>query len=92
MVNGVIEGMQQKHEKVILFTKESDRGTQKGISRVIGKRKNKGVVGRRASRRHSGGESAAAMKLSYRVLEGKGSLVKGRSRKLFSLMCKVSVH
>lgn len=51
MVNGVIEGMQQKHEKVILFTKENDRRTQKGRSRVTGKRKNKGVVGRRASRR-----------------------------------------
>lgn len=91
MVNGVIEGMQQKHEKVILFTKENDR-TQKGRSRVTGKRKNKGVVGRQASRRHSGRELAASTKLSYRVLEGKGSLVKGMSRKLFSLMCKVSVH
>ena len=39
LVSAVMGGMQQKHEKVMLFTKESDRRTGKGRTRVMGKRK-----------------------------------------------------
>lgn len=38
LVRGIIGGMQQKHEKVMLITEESERVTQKGRSSAVGRR------------------------------------------------------
>lgn len=37
MVSGVMGGLHQKHEKVMLFTKERDGRTEMGRARVMGK-------------------------------------------------------
>lgn len=41
MVTGIIGWIQQKHEKVILFTKEINRVTQKARFKATGKRENR---------------------------------------------------
>lgn len=48
-------GLHQKHEKVMLFTKESDGRTEMGRARVMGKRKTCGIVGGKQGRHAVGG-------------------------------------